>query len=256
MKRVLHVSDPHHRRGDPVSEPGWKWVEALVTQHKPDLVINTGDLVRDAPDEADDHAHAAFRQRGLRVETLCLPGNHDIGDGPPTGTGPAGGLLSRFESLYGPVHWVRRLDAWSVIGINAMLLGSGQPEEADEWTWLQRALADEARRPIALFIHKPLFLAHPDEPDARSAAIPAAARARFWSLAKRAGVRLIGCGHRHEYRAVLADGILTVWAPTTSTLLEETSPPLPPVAYAGAVEYAFIGDAVSHRPIPFRGVPA
>src|SRR5262245_51157782 len=116
MKRVLHVSDPHHRRGDPVSEPGWKSVEALVAGHKPDLVINTGDLVRDAPDNAEDQAHAAFHQHALRVETLCLPGNHDIGDGPPTGAGPASGLIRHFEWLYGPCHWARRLDAWSVVG--------------------------------------------------------------------------------------------------------------------------------------------
>jgi hypothetical protein len=134
-----------------------------------------------------------------------------------------------------------------------MLLGSGRPAEAAEWDWLGAALKAEEARPIGLFLHKPPFLIAPDEPDDSSAAMPVMARMRFWELIRQHNVRLIGSGHRHEHRCVLADGVLTVWAPTTSGLLDETTPPLPPVAFAGAIEYAFVAATVMHRVIPFAG---
>jgi 3',5'-cyclic AMP phosphodiesterase CpdA len=255
MKRVLHISDPHLRRSDRASLHSWKQVEAIVREERPDVIINTGDLVRDAPDNAEDHGFASRCQLRLGIDVLSVPGNHDIGDGPPSGSGPDLELAVAFAARHGKPRWVRQVDDWTLIGINAMLFGSGQDTEAAEWDWLETVLADQnGRRPVALFVHKPPFLISPEEPDNGSATMPASIRGRFWSLAKDHGVRLVGCGHRHEYRAVLVDGILTVWAPTTSLLLDEATPPLRPYAYPGLVEYAFCGRSVMHRPIRIRTI--
>ena len=180
---------------------------------------------------------------------MLVPGNHDIGDCAPKGSGPRSDLGAAFTALYGPSHWVRLIEDWALIGTNALLFGSGQPAEAAEWAWLETTLACHQARPIALFVHKPPFLVAPDEAEHSSAVMPAAGRSRFWSVVKRHDVRLIGCGHRHEYRCVLADGVMIVWAPTTSALLDETTAPLPPVAHAGLVEYLFSGSSVLHRPV-------
>lgn len=251
MKRVLHVSDPHLRRGEPRSYRGWQDVVALVRTALPDLVIDTGDLVFDSPDATEDHAFAAACHRDLGVDVVLVPGNHDIGDGPPKATGPREDLATAFLARYGQAHWVRHLEDWALIGVNAMLFGSGQAGEADEWAWIERTLASNCDRPIALFVHKPPFLVSPDETTTFSAAMPIACRERFWSLVKRHDVQLIGCGHRHEYRCVAVDGVLIVWAPTTTELLSEDTPPLVPHAHAGLVEYLFSGRSVVHRPILF-----
>jgi hypothetical protein len=144
---------------------------------------------------------------------------------------------------------VRALGAWRLIGVNALLFGSGLAEEEQHWDWLATALAGvHAAHPIALFIHKPPFVLRPDEPGAASATIPAASRARFWNLVRRHGVKLVACGHRHEHRTQLRDAVTVVWAPTTSALLDERTPPLGDADYApGLVEYLLCGETLIHR---------
>ena len=252
MKRVLHIADPHLRSDNCASMAGWRQVAAFVQAAPPALLINTGDLVFDEPNDRSDQRLAGDCQRSLGVEVLSLPGNHDIGDGPPREDGPSESLLDAFRAEHGEPHWVRVLDEWALVGVNAMLFGAGASSEAAEWAWLEAALAAQQGRPVALFMHKPPLLISPSEDVAGSAAMPAAARGRLWSLVRRHGVSLVGCGHRHEYRSILLDGVVVVWAPTTSGLLDETTPPLPPHAYPGLVEYAFEGRSVVFRPIVFE----
>lgn len=255
MKRVLHVSDPHLRRGERRSEPGWRALQAFVRADPPALVVDTGDLVFDSPEATDDHLFAAACHGELGVDVVLVPGNHDIGDCQPRADGPRDVLGAAFAALHGPSHWVRHIEDWALVGVNALLFGSGRPAEAAEWRWFEAALQGNQAHPIALFVHKPPFLVHPDEIERSSAVMPEAGRSRFWSLVKRHDVRLIGCGHRHEYRSVLADGVLIVWAPTTSALLDETTAPLPAQAHSGLVEYLFSGGSVVHRPVILRAMP-
>jgi 3',5'-cyclic AMP phosphodiesterase CpdA len=249
MKRVLHVSDPHLRRGERRSEPGWRAVQAFVRADPPALVVDTGDLVFDSPEATDDHRFAAACHDELGVDVVLVPGNHDIGDCQPKASGPREDLGVAFSDIHGASHWVRHLEDWALIGVNAMLFGSESSAEAAEWRWFEAILLRNQAHPIALFVHKPPFLVHPGETELTSAVMPAAGRDRFWALVKQHDVRLIGCGHRHEYRCVLADGVLVVWTPTTSALLEETTAPLPAQAYSGLVEYLFSGRSVVHRPV-------
>ena len=76
-------------------------------------------------------------------------------------------------------------------------------------------------QPIALFLHKPLFLDHPSEPDfgdatLRQSCIDAVSRARLLDLCKRHGVRLVSSGHKHQTRSFSLDGIYYLWAPSTA----------------------------------------
>lgn len=256
MIRVLQISDTHLRSGDAASLACWRELEALVRADPPELIIHTGDLIRDEPDNESDRRFAAECLRALATEVVCIPGNHDIGDGPPAGTGPDPVLLERFGQLHGAEHWVRRIGGWAFIGVNAMLFGSDLPSETVEWTWLQDALRDVTGLPIAVFLHKPPFGVGPADNGDQSAFMAARSRDRLWSLLKAHDVRLVGCGHRHEYRVLFADRILTVWAPTTSTLLDERTAPLAPHALPGLVEYAFAGSVMLHRPVYFgRSAP-
>jgi 3',5'-cyclic AMP phosphodiesterase CpdA len=252
MFKVIHISDTHLRENDPGSRSGWAEATRAIKKARPDLVIHTGDIVLAEPENAMDHAFAKGELSRLDVEWLAIPGNHDIGDGPPRSAFIRDDLLQRFETNYGSAHWTRDIAGWSLIGINSMLFGLGSQKETEEWAWLEGAL-QRARGPsIALFMHKPPFVVAPDEVEEGSAAIPVETRSRFWDLVTRFGVRVVACGHRHEYRVLHRDGVSVVWAPTTGDQLDERTAPVDrPVAFPGVLEMIFHGETFMHRLIPF-----
>ena len=50
-------------------------------------------------------------------------------------------------------------------------MNSGLASEAEQFDWLARELASAHGKPVALFLHKPLFLTTPDDPEMASSAI-------------------------------------------------------------------------------------
>ncbi|MFI5015093.1 MAG: metallophosphoesterase family protein [Hyphomicrobiales bacterium] len=252
MHRVVHISDTHMRAEDPGATRGWLAAARYIRETMPDLVVHTGDIVHDDPHDNRDHDFAARQLTRLGVDFLTVPGNHDIGDGPPATLAPDRGLLESFCKRYSADRWEKQLGDWRLVGINTLLFSSGLAEEEEQWSWLADALHAGSRNPVVVFMHKPPFLISPDEGGEVSSVIPLAARRRFWDLMRGSATTLIACGHRHEYRVLHRDGIQIVWAPTTSALLAEASPPLPPVAHPGMIEYVFAGATLLHRPVLVR----
>ncbi|MGL1446718.1 hypothetical protein ACSTJA_23565, partial [Vibrio parahaemolyticus] len=85
------------------------------------------------------------------------------------------------------------------IGLNAQLMGSGIAAEDEQWDFLA-AEAHEARgRPVALFIHKPLFLKHPAETEVNHRYVVPAARERLLGLLAPTRLRLVASGHVHQH---------------------------------------------------------
>ena len=248
---LIHISDTHLSSAIPAHNRGWRAAAAYIRQRKPDLVIHTGDIIDDETSEAD-RLYARVKLESLGVEWVAIPGNHDIGDGPPAAGNICPERLAEFEKTFGATHWSRRVGEWRVIGVNAMLLGSGSPGEADHWLWLEKCLAASTGTRSMLCIHKPPFLLNPGESQHGTATMPEAARRRFWDLIVKSGIKLIACGHRHEYRMVQRDGVGIVWAPTTSGLPAEMTPPiLSNAPGCGLVEYVISGDTVAHRVVTF-----
>ncbi len=250
MISVVQISDTHLRADDPLTSPGWRATQRVIREIRPAIIVHSGDIVREDPFDRADHAFAAKALGELDAEVLSIPGNHDVGDGPPAGSGPDAGLVGAFHDLYGPDRWRRDLGDWRLIGINSLVFGTSSIEEADHWRWLEEVLIACRDAAVAIFMHKPPFLVSPSETGDGSATLPRSARRRFWALVAESGVRLVACGHRHEYRVVSSDGVMVVWAPTTSALLDERSPPFPPRAHAGMVEYLFDGPVWHHRFVP------
>ena len=46
-------------------------------------------------------------------------------------------LLATYRQLFGPDRWCLNAGSWRLLGINAQLLGTGSPEEAEQWQWLE-----------------------------------------------------------------------------------------------------------------------
>jgi hypothetical protein len=134
-----------------------------------------------------------------------------------------------------------------VAGLTALLFGTRWAEEDEQWEWLAAMLRDAARRPVALFMHKPPYLEDFQEKRDDSMAIPSAARARLRALAIGSSLRLIACGHRHEFRcyAGLPDEPAVIWAPAVSFLIARATPPVPdPVNHPGCVLHTLVGQRV------------
>jgi 3',5'-cyclic AMP phosphodiesterase CpdA len=223
--RLIQVSDLHLGAGQEHHLDNWRKVLAWVARENPDMAVVNGDLIMSDPDTDADHAFARAQVDRLGIPTRFLPGNHDIGDNVLFGKMEQrvnDARLQRFKRHYGEDRWSFSAAGWGFVGLNAQLFGSGGlAAEADQWHWLERALAELRGKPLAFFLHKPLFLDFPGEGDhddltLRQSVIDAASRLRLLELAHRHGVKLVSCGHKHQTRTFSLDGIYHFWAPATA----------------------------------------
>ncbi len=254
--RLVQVADIHLGAGQELHLDNWLKVARWIARERPHLVVANGDLVLGDPDADADHAFAREQIGKLPVPWRCLPGNHDIGDNIVSGKMPqrvSDARRARFASHFGDERWAFEAAGWGFVGINSQLLGSnGQSAEAAQWDWLAHTLTGFSGKPAALFLHKPLFLDHPSEPDyedlaLRQSCIDSGSRQRLLDLCKRHRVRLVSSGHKHQTRAFALDGIYYIWAPSTACV---NSPPTAlhwGMREVGFVDYRFRPDGFDHR---------
>ena len=223
--RLVQVADVHLGASQEHHLDNWDKVVDWVTRERPDVVVANGDLIMSDPDSDTDYAFARSQFDRLPVSCRYLPGNHDIGDNIVAGSMPKrvdDERRARFVRHFGEERWSFEAAGWGLIGLNAQLLGSnGQPAEAEQWQWLEQALAQFSSKPVALFLHKPLFLDHPLEPDyddptLRQSCLDLASRSRLLAICRRHRVRVISSGHKHQSRAFSLEGIYYLWAPSTA----------------------------------------
>jgi 3',5'-cyclic AMP phosphodiesterase CpdA len=252
--RLSQVSDTHLGARAPECALGWAGAVDYLNRLRPDLVVNTGDLVSlDPDDEADRRVARALHGR-LRVPWRVVPGNHDVGDTPPA---PWGGKQvteerrQRFRATWGPDFWALSAGDWVVAGLNSLLFGTGLDAEAEQWEWLAGLASRAGRRPLALFFHKPLCLRSLDEQEVSPLTVTPLGRRRLLSALGGANLRLVACGHVHEHRVWSSGGVLMVWAPATSYLVEVWDGHRSGgQKLLGLVDYELCGQAVSVRLVP------
>lgn len=129
--RLLQISDTHlSARHDAFRDNAEAFASWVASQHA-DLVVHSGDLAMDGAGDAADLHHAMDWIRSLDREVLIVPGNHDVGDTaairPDQTVDDA--RLAAWRDIVGPDRWVRDAAGSRLIGLNAMLLGSGHAEE-------------------------------------------------------------------------------------------------------------------------------
>jgi 3',5'-cyclic AMP phosphodiesterase CpdA len=213
MARIVVLSDIHLSPTHGFFWDNWCVARDFADAAKADAVIVNGDLTINGPDSDAEIAFAATTLRDLRTRVMALPGNHDVGDEPP-GQDPDqivdADRLARWDRAFAADRWALDAGRWRLIGVNAQLFGSGLPREQAQEHWLDGELSS-AGRPIALFLHKPLFLEHSTEDVASPACMVPSARTRLLDKLDRSDVRLIVSGHLHQHRDRTFGGRRHLW---------------------------------------------
>lgn len=226
MVRVIALSDIHLSPTHGFFWQNWCIARDFAQMRNAEAVIVNGDLCINGPEDDAEMAFAARAVHGLDGPVYLLPGNHDVGDEPPGQDAEQivnAERLERWRRFLGPDRWAFDAGSWRLIGANAQLFGSGLPQEAEQLDWLHAEISAASGRPIALFVHKPLFIANPDRDPAGPGCTPPGARQPLLSLIERSGVRLVVSGHAHQYRELSHNGVRYLWLPAVafaaSTLL-------------------------------------
>lgn len=221
--RVVFLTDLHLSASRRFYQDNWDMIVAWVNDARPDCVVVGGDLVLSDPDIDEDHAHAHAELRRLEVPFFVIPGNHDVGDNIVSGAMSkrvTSERRARWISRFGPDYWRHDVGEWTLIGVDAQILnGDGLADEDEQQAWLSRTVSSvDADRPIALFVHKPLFMDHPSEEAVQAHCLELAARRQLLAPFSEHRLLLIACGHKHQYRAFGHDGVLHVWGPSTGVV--------------------------------------
>jgi alkaline phosphatase D len=193
--RVVQISDTHFRSTLPPPVQ-WPAVVDWLAADPPDLLVHTGDIVYEDPDDEADRAFAKTLLDQSPVPYVVIPGNHDIGsfDEEPD----RDRRLQAFRTTWGDDRFSCDVAGWRLVGVDAYLLGTTEHDE-----WLRGAV--DVDRPSLVFVHQPL---RGDQADGWE--MPPAPRQAFERAVQDADVRIVASGHRHcSWRTGRA-----VWAPS------------------------------------------
>jgi len=259
--RLTQISDTHLARCLPKLTANFDRIRDHIDASRPDLVVNSGDISFDAPNAPDDLAFAKTLHEALPVACRYLPGNHDIGDN-PTRLGPVPPQTvnetdrQAFIAAFGHDRW--RFDAagWCFIGLNSLVMNSGLASEAEQFDWLASELAGANGKPVALFLHKPVFLNTPEDPELESSAIryvPIPARPRLVDMLRGVDLRLIASGHVHQRRDFTYRHVRHVWAPSAGFIISDARQERIAIKEVGLVEYRFQPDSFEVRHVKAPG---
>ena len=259
--RLTQISDTHLARRHQKLTDNFHRISEYVDAARPDLVVNSGDLAWDAPTNPDDFAFARELHAALPVACRYLPGNHDIGDNPTEfGPAPAQPATERdrqaFLSCFGEDRWRFEAVGWCFIGLNSLIMNTGLASEAEQFDWLASQLAGANGKPVALFLHKPLYLNSPDDPELAATAIryvPLPARSRLVEMLGKVDLRLVASGHVHQRRDFTYGRVRQVWAPSTGFVIPDRKQEVIGAKEVGLVEYRFQPDGFEVRHIRAQG---
>jgi 3',5'-cyclic AMP phosphodiesterase CpdA len=259
--RLTQISDTHLGRRFSGLIANFHRVCEHIDTNTPDLVINTGDVSFDGPTGRDDVEFAKRLHDALPVPCRYIPGNHDIGDN-PTAIGPAPkppvseAHRAQFCDVIGEDHWQFEAAGWCFIGLNSLVMNSHLSFEAEQFDWLASELSRANGKPVALFVHKPLFLHAPDDVETVDTSIryvPQPARQRLIEMFARVDLRLVASGHVHQRRDFTFGHTRHVWAPSTGFVINDQRQDRIGIKETGLVEYRFRPDSFEVRHVRAAG---
>jgi 3',5'-cyclic AMP phosphodiesterase CpdA len=259
--RLTQISDTHLARRLTKLTANFDRIRDHIDSTRPDLVVNSGDVAFDGPTAPDDLEFAKSLHEALPVPCRYLPGNHDIGDN-PTELGPVPTQIVNekdrhaFIAAFGHDRWRFEAAGWCFIGLNSLVMNSGLVSEAEQFDWLASELGSVAGKPVALFLHKPVFLNTPEDPELESSAIryvQMPARPRLVEMLRSVDLRLIASGHVHQRRDFSFGHTRHIWAPSAGFIISDARQERIGIKEVGIVEYRFQEDSFEVRHVRAPG---
>jgi 3',5'-cyclic AMP phosphodiesterase CpdA len=259
--RLTQISDTHLARRLQKLTDNFHCVSEHIDATRPDFIVNTGDLSFDAPTSPDDLKFAKELHDALPVPCRHLPGNHDVGDNPTAvGTAPKRPATEqerqKYLSVIGEDRWRFEAAGWCFIGLNSLIMNTGIESETEQFGWLASELGRINGRPVALFLHKPLYLNTPDDPETEGTAIryvPQPRRASLIEMFGKVDLRLVASGHVHQRRDFTYGHTRHVWAPSAGFIIPDRMQEVIGVKEVGLVEYCFQPDSFEVRHVRAPG---
>jgi 3',5'-cyclic AMP phosphodiesterase CpdA len=164
--------------------------------------------------------------------------------------------LQAFHSIFGEDRWHFDAAGWCFIGLNSLVMNTGLASEAEQFDWLASQLSGANEKPVALFLHKPLFLNSADDPELAATSIryvPMPARSRLVEMLRFVDLRLVASGHVHQRRDFTFGHVRHIWAPSAGFINSDAKQEVIGIKEVGLVEYRFQPDGFEVRHIRAPG---
>ena len=223
---LVQISDLHINPTDEVQRSRLDTILQAVLAAKPHLIVVSGD-VSDDGFKNTNHLHQVKQLLGdFGVPVLVIPGNHDIGDKAGEQFELKPEYLRTWKSVFESDRFCETRNNWKLIGINTQILGSGLHEEADQFDWLDKILADAERQRhhVAFFLHAAAYLFEPNE--------VLSGPSQYWGFnpfprrellkrIMRPNIKLVANGHLHWHHVFNRNGTFYVWCPSTYLVVDD-----------------------------------
>ncbi|HZM75652.1 MAG TPA: metallophosphoesterase [Candidatus Limnocylindrales bacterium] len=245
--RLVQLADTHLSRWDGPLRRNFQTLATFVNETlRPDLIIHAGDVVLSNPDAEADYKAAKELLAMIHAPIRYIPGNHDIGEPyERTWWTTTSERIARFRRHFGDSPWFEWFGDVALLGINSQIFGTGLPEEAEQWRWLEGIAPSIEGRTVLLFQHKSFWTPYCGS-DGRQGGIDPADSGRILEILK--ATRLLGVsnGDVHRFRKVWHGDRFELWGPSTAFLVhrEETEKLPAGLEQLGVVLFEFSGENV------------
>lgn len=222
----FHMGTPRSYRFRPAINANWKVARRQILDARPDLLLVGGDMTRDGMNHRFELEQSRNELERLPFPWRAIPGNHDVGNKyhPDAHLPICRKYVRLYRSVFGPDCWSFRHRNVQFTGINAFLAGSGLPEEAEMWEWLDRQERFPEVDYHVWIMHPAIFLLTPDEPNVDIhenqklwyLSVDNPHRTRILEALLRTKADLLLTGHLHCRREYEWEGIRIVSSPSTA----------------------------------------
>ena len=219
--RLALIADTHLCARSPECVANWHAARRAVERLEADLTVHLGDITLDGQSHGEELEFASRLIQHWPTEIRCVPGNHDLGDGP--GESPLHErLLRSYKDIFGPDHWMLKAGNWQLLGINAQLLGTDSELESALWEWIaNQARSSAGHAHTALFLHRPVLRPRSGELMPKGRYVSHDATERLLKGPLQSTLRLVASGHTHQYIDAMVEGVRHLWVPSTAFILPD-----------------------------------
>ncbi len=247
---ILQISDTHLSPRTEHFRENNRLLARPLAESDHDFIIHTGDITLDGIRYNEDYAMCRefFNETGKVI--YFLAGNHDIGDNPnlsrpesENGSAINAARYIRFADYFGADRWVIDRSNWRIIGISSMLIGSGLPQEAEQYDWIDEQVRSLNDRYLAVFSPQPIYINNMDSTELTYWTVDPKGWARLHTLINHPNLRLIASGHLHQQRSTKRGNVHLEWCSSIAfTTTAELVPEMGGTREVGYMEHHFSDD--------------